>query len=143
MAWINSWNSTNYHFPVAQTVKRLSTMWETRIRSLGPGRLLEKEMVTTAVLIAWKIPRTQRSLVGYSPCGHKESDMTERLYLTHNSPNMKLHSNNLFTFKEIKFLIFKFSSKIFQVSCQYYWYQNQTKTNNKTLDQYYISLIHI
>ena len=31
---------------VAQTVKRLPTMWETRVQFLGQEDLLEKEMVT-------------------------------------------------------------------------------------------------
>ena len=31
---------------VAQTVKRLPTMWETRVQSLGQEDLLEKEMAT-------------------------------------------------------------------------------------------------
>ena len=37
---------------------------------------LEKEMVTHSSIIAWKIP-WKRSLVGYSPWGHKEADTTE------------------------------------------------------------------
>ena len=41
---------------VAQTVKRLSTMWETRVRSLGGEDLLEKEMATHSSTLAWKIP---------------------------------------------------------------------------------------
>ena len=40
---------------VAQTVKRLSTMRETRVRSLGWEDLLEKEMATHSSTIAWKI----------------------------------------------------------------------------------------
>ena len=32
----------------------------------------------------------QRSLVGYSPCGHKESDMTEKLTHTHKSFNKQI-----------------------------------------------------
>ena len=40
---------------VAQTVKRLSTMQETRVRSLGWGDPLEKEMATHSGTIAWKI----------------------------------------------------------------------------------------
>ena len=41
---------------VAQTVKRLSTMQETRVRSLGWEDPLEKEMATHSRTIAWKIP---------------------------------------------------------------------------------------
>ena len=44
---------------VAQTVKRLSTMWETRVRSLGREDPLEKEMAIHTSTIAWKIPRTE------------------------------------------------------------------------------------
>ena len=61
---------------MAQTVKRLSTMRETRVQSLGREDPLEKEMATHSSTLAWRI-HGQRSLVGYSPQGHKESDMTE------------------------------------------------------------------
>ena len=43
---------------VAQTVKRLSTMWETRVWSLGREDPLEKEMAIHSSTIAWKIPWT-------------------------------------------------------------------------------------
>ena len=47
-------------FPlVAQTVKHLSTMWETRVRSLGWEDPLEKEMAIHSRTIAWKIPWTR------------------------------------------------------------------------------------
>ena len=41
---------------VAQMVKRLPTMQETWIQSLGQEDLLEKEMVTHSSTLAWKIP---------------------------------------------------------------------------------------
>ena len=44
---------------VAQTVKRLSTMRETRVRSLGREDPLEKEMATHSSTLAWKIPWTE------------------------------------------------------------------------------------
>ena len=44
---------------VAQMVKRLSTMQETRVRSLGWEDPLEKEMAIHFSTIAWKIPRTE------------------------------------------------------------------------------------
>ena len=44
---------------VAQTVKRLSTMWETQVRSPGREHLLEKEMAIYSSSIAWKIPWTE------------------------------------------------------------------------------------
>ena len=41
---------------VAQTVKRLSTMWETRVRALGWEDTLEKEMAIHPGILAWRIP---------------------------------------------------------------------------------------
>ena len=41
---------------VAQTVKLLPTMWETRVRSLGREDPLEKERATHSSILAWKIP---------------------------------------------------------------------------------------
>ena len=64
---------------VAQTVKRLPTMQETRFQSLGGEDALEKDMATHSSILAWK-SHGQRSLVGYSPWGRKESDTTERLH---------------------------------------------------------------
>ena len=49
-----------------------------RVRSLGQKDPLEKEMATTPVFLPGE-SQGQRSLVGYSPWGCKESDMTERL----------------------------------------------------------------
>ena len=40
-------------------VKRLSTMWETQVRSLGREDPLEKEMAINSSTIAWKIPWTE------------------------------------------------------------------------------------
>ena len=44
---------------VAQTVKRLPAMWETRVPSLGWEDPLEKEMATHPSTLAWKIPWTE------------------------------------------------------------------------------------
>jgi len=41
---------------VAQTVKRLPTVWETWVQSLGREDPLEKEMATHSSILAWKIP---------------------------------------------------------------------------------------
>ena len=41
---------------VAQTVKCLSTMLETRVQSLGREDSLEKEMAAHSSTLAWKIP---------------------------------------------------------------------------------------
>ena len=63
---------------MAQMIKHLSTMRETRVPSLGLEDPLEKEMAAHSSTIAWE-SHGQRSLVGYSPWSHKESDMTERV----------------------------------------------------------------
>ena len=44
---------------VAQTVKRLPTMQETRVQSLSWDDLLEKEIATHSSILAWKIPWTE------------------------------------------------------------------------------------
>ena len=44
---------------VAQTVKCLSTMWETWVRYLSREDPLEKEMAAHSSAIAWKIPWTE------------------------------------------------------------------------------------
>ena len=49
----------SYTSLVAQTVKRLLAMQETRVPSLGWKDPLEKEMATYSSTLAWKIPRTK------------------------------------------------------------------------------------
>ena len=44
---------------VAQRLKRLSTLRETRVRSLGREDPLEREMATHSSTLAWKIPWTE------------------------------------------------------------------------------------
>ena len=70
--------SCNLSSLVAQMVKHLPTMRETRVQSLGREDLLEKEMATHSSILRGK-SQGRRSLVGYSPWGCKESDTTERL----------------------------------------------------------------
>ena len=67
-------------FLVAQMVKNLPAKQETWVQSLGWENLLEKGMAISSSILAWKI-HGQRSLVGYSSWGRKESDTTERLTL--------------------------------------------------------------
>ena len=66
------------HFLVAQTVNSPPAVQEMWVRSLGWEDLLEKELQPTPVLLSVK-SHGQRSLVGDSPVGGKESDMTEQL----------------------------------------------------------------
>jgi len=61
-------------------------MKEMQVQSLGWENPLEKGMATHSS--PWKIPWT-RSLVGYSPQGHKESDSTEQLSKQHKIENIK------------------------------------------------------
>ena len=44
---------------VAQMVKNLPAVQETRVRSLGGEDLLEKEMATHSRILAWRIPWTE------------------------------------------------------------------------------------
>ena len=59
-------------------VKNLPAKQEIQIPSLGQEDLLEKAMATHFPVFL----TGQRSLVGYSPRGHKELDMTEQLDFT-------------------------------------------------------------
>ena len=47
--------------PVAQTVKSLRAMQETRVQSLGQEDPLEKAMATHYSILAWRIPWTEES----------------------------------------------------------------------------------
>ena len=59
---------------MAQTVKRLSTMQETWVRSLGREDPLEKEMVIHSSTLAWKTPWIEESSglqsMGWQQVGH-------------------------------------------------------------------------
>ena len=66
---------------MVKTVKHLPAMRETRVQSLGWEDPLEKEMAAHSILLPGKF-HGWRSLIGYSPRGHKESDTTEQLHCT-------------------------------------------------------------
>ena len=78
------WSSTEWTYTflwaslVTQMVKNLSAMWETRVQSLGQEIPQRREWLPTPVFLPGE-SHGQRSLVGYSPRGLKESDMTKRL----------------------------------------------------------------
>ena len=64
---------------MAQWVKNspaIQETQETQVQSLGWEDPLEEEMATHSVFLPGK-SHGQRSLVGYDPKYHKESDMTE------------------------------------------------------------------
>ena len=66
---------------MTETVKNMPVMQETRVRFLSQEDPLEKGMaVSTPVLLSGE-SHGQRSVVGYSPRGHKELDVTEQLTL--------------------------------------------------------------
>ena len=59
---------------VAQVVKNLPAMQETRVRSLGQKDSLEKGMATHSSILAWRIPWTEEPGGLQSMGGHKESE---------------------------------------------------------------------
>ena len=67
---------------MAQMVKNLPAMQETQVLSLGWEDPLERRWQPTPVSLPRK-SHGERSLVGCSPWGHKESGTTERLTLTY------------------------------------------------------------
>ena len=74
---------------MAQLVKNLPAMRETSVQSLGWEDPLEGGMATHSSILAWRIRMDRglhvapHGLAGYSPWGHKQSDMTEQLSTAH------------------------------------------------------------
>ena len=75
---------------VAQMVKRLPTLRETRIESLGQEDPLEKEMATHSSTLAWKIPWTEEpsrlQSMGSQRVGH---DWVTSLHFTNKNEKKK------------------------------------------------------
>ena len=65
-----------------QMVKNLPAMLETWVRSLFGKISWRRKWQPTPVFLPGK-SHGQKSLAGYSPWGHKESDMTEELTPIH------------------------------------------------------------
>ena len=61
---------------MTQMIKNPPAMQETWVRSLGREDPLEKEWLPIPVFLPGE-SREQRNLEGYSPWGHRESDVTE------------------------------------------------------------------
>ena len=84
---------------VAQTVRHLPTMRETRVRSLGWEDPLEKEMATLSSTLAWKIPgmkeRGRLQSMGSQRVGH---DWATSLQIAQQSSDymLKITKSNLF-----------------------------------------------
>ena len=72
---------------MTQSVKNLPAIWETWVQSLGREDPMEEGMATPLQYSCLENPHGQKSLVGYSPWGHKGSDTTEQLSTTqHRNP---------------------------------------------------------
>ena len=82
-------------------------MQEAQVPSLGQKDPLQKGKATHSSILAWEI-HGQRSLVGYSPWGHKESDTTEQLSPTEGFLKSKYYTPVkmyiTFTYKELKWV---------------------------------------
>ena len=65
---------------MVQTVKRLPTMQETWVQSLG-----QEENGTPLQYSCLENPMDRGTWLGYSPWGRKESDTTERLHSLYSS----------------------------------------------------------
>ena len=61
---------------MAQTVKRLPTMRETQVQSLGQEDPLEKDMATHSSILAWRIPWGEKPGGLQSMGSQKELNMT-------------------------------------------------------------------
>ena len=86
---------------LAQTVKNLPVMWETRVQSLGWEDPMEEEMAIYSLVFLPGEFHEQRSLVSYNPWDGKELDTTLRLTHTHTErTSNKRKSNKLHYIKQ-------------------------------------------
>ena len=67
-------------------------MQETWVQALCQEDPLGKEVATLSSIFAWEF-HVQRSMMSYSPWGHKESDTTEQLTHTHTHTHRALQIN--------------------------------------------------
>ena len=97
-------------FPSGSMVKNLPEVQKRWVSSLGGENSLKKEMATHSCILAWE-SHGQRSLEGYSPWGHKESDTTEKLsnnFMAADSPEVGMVE------APFQFSSFKYFSYLFQ-----------------------------
>ena len=83
-------NKIEINFKLRNVAQNLPTMRETWVQSLYWEDSLEKGMATHPSILTWE-SYGQRSMVGYSPWGHKESDMSEQLTHTHTHRGTHIH----------------------------------------------------
>ena len=62
---------------MAQRLKRLPPVRETRVRSLGQEDPLEKEMVTHSSILAWRIPWTEEPGRLQSTESHSQAQLSD------------------------------------------------------------------
>ena len=100
---------------MVQLVKNPPAMQETKVQSLGWDDLPEKGMATHYSILAWRTPWTEEP-GSYSPWGHKELDMTEKLicslyFSPHRSSDLSLTQERTTVFDQDNSLHIKNCSK--------------------------------
>ena len=79
---------------MAQTVKRLPTMGETQVQSLGREDLLEEEMATHSCILTWRTPWTEEPGRQQS-MGSQRVGTAERLTHAHERNTLEFNSKNV------------------------------------------------
>ena len=90
---------------VAQMVKNLPAVWETRVWSLGQEDPLEKGMATHSSVLAWRIPWIEEpgrlQFMGLQRVGHDWALSLQEIYL----PNRLLGMNRVSSSRPIAFIV--------------------------------------
>ena len=107
-------------FPIAQMIKNLPVVQETWVQSLGWEDPLERKWQSTPVFLPGE-SHGQRSLAGYSPWGHKESDTTK--WLTHTLkkaflPLLAFLWNSAFRWVYLSLSPLPLASRLFSATCK-------------------------
>ena len=87
-------------------LKNPPAMQETWVQSLGWEHPLERAWQPTPVFLPGEF-HGQKTLAGYNPWGHKESDMTERLSTAQHS-TCKKKKNSILACRSLNGIIVKF-----------------------------------
>ena len=119
-------------FPIAHMVKYLPVTQETWVRSLSQQDSLEKEMAIHSSILA-RESHGQRGLVGYSPGGYKESDMTK--WLTDTDHDLYVFS------KWIKFCYILHLQSPLHLLFPFYFYLWYKIKKSEDLGDFFLSLI--